>query len=70
MFGVYEKAYYAFQYGHIGQSEWSRFDQQICIQYDHMVKGPPLLVESLRRASTEEFLDYIEATCVTDVRDP
>ena len=52
IFGIFEKAYFAFQYGHIGQSEWSRFDKQICIQYSHMVSGPPILVESLRRAAT------------------
>jgi len=52
IFDIFEKAYFAFQYGHIGQSEWSRFDKQICIQYSHMVSGPPILVESLRRAAT------------------
>ena len=65
MFGVYEKSYFAYQYGHIGESEWGRFDMQICIQYSHMMTGQPILIESLRRSSAPEFLDYIEANCMT-----
>lgn len=67
IFGVFEKAYFAFQYGHIGQSEWSRFERQICIQYSHMVTGPPVLIESMRRSFTEEFLDYIGEQCVDEL---
>jgi hypothetical protein len=63
IFGVFEKAYFAYEYGHIGQSEWNRFDKQICVQYSHILTGPPILDESLQRALTEEFLSYLQATC-------
>lgn len=66
LFGNFEKAYFAYQYGHIGDAEWSRFDKQICIQYSHMVTGPAILIESLQRASAEEFLGYIRSTCVVE----
>jgi hypothetical protein len=62
LFGVYEKSYFANQYGVLGLSEWNRFAYQTCLQYEHVLASPSLL-PGLRAILTTEFIDYIEATC-------
>jgi len=70
IFGVFEKAYFAFQYGHIVQSEWTRFERQICIQYSLIGTGPPVLTRSMERSFTPELLGYIEQQCGAEVLAP
>ena len=62
LFGVYEKSYYAQQYGVIGSSEWSRFEFQICRQYAR-VRSSQFLFQNLEVGMTQEFLGYIRASC-------
>ena len=62
LFGVYEKSYYAQQYGVIGSSEWSRFEFQICRQYGR-VRSSQFLLQNLEVGMTQEFLGYIRASC-------
>jgi len=62
LFNNYEKSYFANKYGTLGESEWSRFANQICRQYHNVLSfsGQP---EGLRAVITEEFMRYIEGSC-------
>jgi len=62
LFGIYEKAYYAREYDVIGLSEWSRFEFQICRQYDR-VRASSFLNRNLEVGMTEQFLTYISMSC-------
>ena len=62
LFGIYEKSYYAQQYGVIGASEWSRFEYQICRQYARVVSWQ-FLLQNLETAMTQEFLGYVYESC-------
>jgi len=62
LFGIYEKSYYARQYGVIGSSEWSRFEVQICLQFDSVSRSL-ILKEYLESTMTEEFMGYISSLC-------
>lgn len=61
VFQIYEKAYFAEQYGVLGPNEWSRFELQICLQYPRAVSAQ--LVDSLRVILTADFMEYIVTTC-------
>jgi hypothetical protein len=62
LFGVYEKSYFANQYGVLGSSEWDRFAVQICAQYAR-VRTSSTLENGLRAVVTSEFMDYIDVSC-------
>ena len=62
LFGVYEQSYFANRYGVLGSSEWSRFSVNVCFQYG-LVLSSTTLVNGLRFVVTEEFMEYMEATC-------
>ena len=64
VWGVYEKAYYASQYGILGPQEWRRFERQMCASESQIVG----LNSAQRRAMTrffwtEEFAKFVKATC-------
>lgn len=61
-FGVYEKTYFAKKYGQIGESEWTRFQRQICIFNARAARNEGL-TEWIRVVTTAEFFDYIQETC-------
>ena len=59
LFGIYEKSYFAFKYGVLGASEWSRFSNQICLQHDRVIAQGLSVFFSL----TGEFVAYMEDEC-------
>ena len=68
IWGVYENSYYAHQRRILGDSEWSRFETQICVGYDRdalrwtPAPGLPSNI-SIRPLLTEEFAEYTESLC-------
>ena len=61
LWGTYEKSYYAYQYGILGSSEWSRFEIQMC-------RGRELALEAgvwefMVPLWTEEFANYVASLC-------
>jgi hypothetical protein len=61
-FGVYEKTYFARKYGHIGESEWTRFQRQVCIHYGRVSRNPGM-ADTMRIVMTDEFFAYVTNTC-------
>lgn len=61
-FGNYEKAYYAHEYGVLGDSEWTRYERQICINEERLQVFPDLRSD-LNTVITDDFAAYIVATC-------
>ena len=65
LWGIYESAYFANERGVLGEREWSRFDVAICRlleRYGPMWSQPGYNV-SLSSMLTQDFSDYVEATC-------
>ena len=62
LFGVYEKSYFAIRYDLLGESEWSRYEAQICIQLAYVAASPRALA-NLRTVVTPEFMKYMESEC-------
>lgn len=60
LWGVYETAYYSRDYGLLGQSEWSRFETQMC---DHRGLNRPAWDLIVRPRVTEQFAHYVQSTC-------
>jgi hypothetical protein len=61
---IYEQAYLARQYGLLGDTEWRRFERQICLQHPRLGMFP-YISEALMTVMTEEFMAYMEASCGT-----
>jgi hypothetical protein len=57
-----QRAYYARKYGVLGESEWNRFENQICGQYPR-VKASQNITGGLRAVLTPEFWGYMQETC-------
>ena len=68
VFNIYEKSYFSYRYGLLGESEWSRFFNQICLQIQH-ARTFPGLMQSLHAVNTEEFMQYINDECRVAARD-
>lgn len=58
IYSIYEDAFYAQEYGVLGESEWSRFRRQICLHWPRMVSAG--FDERLPEVMTQEFVGYIE----------
>lgn len=59
LFGIYEKSYFASEYGVLGQSEWQRFEFQICRNFERVEVAGITLFPAL----SEEFLEFMNAEC-------
>ena len=59
---IYEKAYFAREYGVMGQSEWSRFEAP-CRQYEAALLAG--LTDILNRIMTPDFIEYLDGRCET-----
>ena len=59
--GIYEKAYYANQYGIMGPSEWSRFESRMCSNREDAVESG--LWERMDNLLTDEFDEYVVVLC-------
>ena len=62
LFGIYEKAYFAHEYGVMGASEWERFQFQICRQFGR-VHALDEMTAALERTMTPEFVLFAERQC-------
>jgi len=58
---VYEKAWFAFRYGIIGESEWSRFERLICVNSSSLRSNG--LEQAVRPQLTREFIGYVDGNC-------
>jgi hypothetical protein len=61
-FRNYEKAYFAFQYGTLGSSEYTRFDETSC---GHMSRMTRDLWTGVKDVLTDEYRGYVELLCGT-----
>ena len=61
VFQIYEQAYFANEYGYLGQQEWARFEQPICDYFSLATDSP--WGNAAVRAMTEEFATYMEESC-------
>ena len=62
LFTIYEHSYFSWQRGLIGDSEWGRFEANICLQYTRIVRVPRLVV-AYEGALTEEFRQFVSELC-------
>lgn len=67
VFGNYEKAYFNHKYGVLGESEFTRYERQICINLERLNQLPDLKAD-LATVVTEEFLEYSERLCGTGLQ--
>ena len=61
LWGIYEKSYYAQEYGVLGPSEWSRFQVQMCARKAEM--GAETWATMASSTLTDRFANYTEALC-------
>jgi hypothetical protein len=57
---IYEKTYFADQYGQLGDLEWERTAQSVCRTYERMRETDLLDVIP---TSTSEFIEYVNDSC-------
>jgi hypothetical protein len=60
LLAVYESSYFSFQYGVLGQEEWSRFESRLC---QTQINNPAFLQATRMGVITEDFKSYIDAAC-------
>ena len=58
---IYEKAYFAQEYGVLGVSEWSRFERMACVQYGWANQSQ--MISTLDMIMTDEFMSFLKETC-------
>ena len=63
LWGVYEKAYFANEYGTLGPSEWSRFERQTCRYMESIRNMSPQFQAATRSLWTDEFSSYVDTSC-------
>jgi hypothetical protein len=61
-FQTYEQAYFARQYGVLGDAEWRRFERQVCTAYPRVNAFPDIL-ETVSLLMTDEFMAFMESSC-------
>ncbi len=57
---IYEKTYFAEQYGQLGDSEWERTARSVCISYERMRETD--LLDFIPQTTTQ-FAQYVSETC-------
>jgi hypothetical protein len=62
IFGNYEKSYFAYRYGVMGPTEWTRYEVQICVQLDRVNRSEEHRAE-VSSVVTAEFMDYADRLC-------
>lgn len=62
IFGIYEHSYFSWERALIGDSEWERFETQICFQYERLIRVPRL-VSGFELSFTEQFRTYVSDLC-------
>jgi len=61
LFRIYEKAYFAYQYGTLGEAEWTRFSGGVCRQID---RADAAMWDIVKVILTEEFVGYLTESCI------
>ena len=62
LFTIYEHSYFSWQRNLIGDSEWGRFQANICLQYGRIIRLPQVSA-AYEGALTEEFRDFVSESC-------
>jgi predicted Zn-dependent protease len=61
LWAIYEKTYYANQYGTMGRSEWDRTERNVCVVYGLMDDN--MRSQMVGQRSSSEFAQYVRETC-------
>jgi hypothetical protein len=61
-FSNYEKAYFNHKYGVLGDSEWTRYERQICINLRRLEPLPDLKAD-MATVVTDEFVEFMQDLC-------
>lgn len=62
LFTIYEHSYFSWQRDLIGDSEWGRFEANICLQYSRVLRVPQLVVV-YEGSLNEEFREFVSELC-------
>jgi len=62
LFAIFEKSFYAWEYGILAEQEWGRFEKQICLRASQLASWDASFPFS-REVLTDRFVDYIEEVC-------
>jgi hypothetical protein len=62
VFGAYEKAYFASQYGVMGEAEWARFEAAVCRQLVRLDEQPDIR-RNIVTTVTAEFIEQMDRAC-------
>jgi len=62
LFTIYEHSYFSWKRGLIGDSEWGRFEANICLQYSRVTRVPQLVVV-YEGSLNEEFREFVARLC-------
>ena len=66
LWGIYENAYFLNERGLLGETEWSRFERQICAEYERSVRsGRWDATPGARYLLTDQFASYAVASCTS-----
>ena len=60
---AYESAFFQYEVGHLGEAEWSRYDDTFCRQYDRAKAAD--LWNDLTLSMTQQFSDFVVESCDT-----
>lgn len=62
LFTIYEHSFFSWQRDLIGDSEWGRFEANICLQYSRVVRVPQLVVV-YEGSLNEDFREFVSESC-------
>ena len=62
LWSIYESAYFARNYGTLGESEWTRFELMMCHQYGLSTKQG--MWSGMDRILSPEFRDFAAEECI------
>jgi len=63
LWSIYESAYFAYSYGTLGESEWSRFEPMMCGQYSVAVARGNFWGIGLTELISAEFKVFVQEQC-------
>ena len=66
-FRTFEKAFFAYQYGTVGDREYERFDRQDCNHFERSGSG---LWNQIKQVLSDDYWTHVEAICLIELRKP
>lgn len=63
LWSIYESAYFARDYGTLGESEWIRMEQMMCRQFDNLSARAGFWDGVLNSQLSPQFRGFVEETC-------